>query len=364
MISLILWLLAGFTIATLFNNRHRFITPHKISDEEEVNTIIEGNPEFKSLVLDLEARRKRIKMASDVSNYVIFLVFALISNWFFNLEGDRNKLYVFVLILLPLMFKIKGPFFKLKKFTRDYKHQVMNHLIRTVHPSLGYEQDEVVPLDSIETSEMFNLHEFADSKGEKNYKGEDLVFGEINGVGLAFSDVEARTGMGKDNKMVFDGTFFIAEFPDSFSGKTFVVPDFSKTSMFSQMVKGDKVSSKKSFNMAGEKVDLHHEGFEKIYDIYSTDKEEVNRLFTQMLIDNMILLDSKSNDKVLVAFSFIDNKLYIGMLFNYLQFEPDINLSITKLKGIAYAYQQLITLVDIVENIHSSMQITKEKVIS
>lgn len=366
MITLLLWMLGAAVLTTLFNNRHRFIAPQPLTDENEVSNIVNSNQEFKDLVNNLEKRRKRIKLASDLFNYVIFFVFAWVSNWFFSLEGENinGKLYLFILMLLPLMFLIKKPFFRLKKFTADYKHQVMNHLIKTVHPRLGYEQNEVLPVESIESSEMFNIQEFVDFKGLKTYRGEDLVFGEINGIGLAFSDVEARTGSGKEVKLVFDGTFFVAEFPYSFSGKTFVVPDFSKAGLFNEMVTGNKVSNKKSFTTTGEKIDLNNEVFEQVYDVYSTDKEEVAKLFTESLIKNMILLDSKSNDKVLVAFSFIDNKLSVGMLFNYLKFEPDFNLSLTKLKGIAYAYQQLLTLIDLVENIRSSMESQKEKAIS
>lgn len=354
MLSLLLWTI-GFAVLGLgFSNRHRLFGSN-INDvpDEQLSVIMDKNPSFRDTIRKFEKRRVVLKWISDILNVAIFMFVGYLSFLFFSNESGKlsYKLYFFILLTLPLLLLIKRPFFRLKRFTRQFKNQVMTLLIKSVHPALGYKADGVLPLEIIKDSEIFNLHNFA-KELNKNYQGEDLIYGEVNGVGLAFSDVEAFSGIGKEVKLVFTGTFLSADFPFDFKGKTFVVPDLS-ASGFKEDLLSKSVTNKKTFSTEGERIDLVDPTFEKVYDVFSTNEEEARYIMSPQLRKALLKLDGEANDKVVVALSFIGNQVFIGMLFNYLKFEPSLNIPLNKMNILCYAYNQLSLVLEVVAEIQA-----------
>ncbi|MDN4164336.1 DUF3137 domain-containing protein [Cytophagales bacterium LB-30] len=354
MLSLLIWTI-GFAILGLgFSNRHRFLGKTLNEEpDEQLTVIMDKNPSFRDMIRKFEKRRVLLKWVSDILNVAIFAFVGYLSFLFFSSDSGKYsyKVYLFILLTLPLLLLIKRPFFNLKRFTRQYKNQVLSLLIKAVNPALGYKSDGVLPLEIIKDSEIFNLQHFANELN-KNYQGEDLIYGEVNGVGLAFSDVEAFSGIGKEVKLVFTGTFLSADFPFDFKGKTFVVPDLS-ASGFKEDLLSKSVTNKKTFKTEGDRVDLVDPTFEKIYDVFSTNEEEARYIMSPQLRKSLLKLDGEANDKVVVALSFIGNQVFIGMLFNYLKFEPSLNIPLDRMNILTYAYNQLNLVLEVVAEIQA-----------
>lgn len=298
-------------------------------------------PNYMTMLLDAfeEARLKHVKKAMVV-DLSLFTFFGAFSGYYFTeLDARMAKLYLFVLLVFVGIMFLRGKLINLKKFTKEYKTEVLGGLIGGLNPNLSYSSTQRIPDEALKASGLFGIDKVMDSKMEVTIEGEDHVFGEIDGVSLQISDLEVFKGEGERVSLVFTGTFLVAEFPEEFQGSTFVMPDFSGAGVLQDLL--HQVSKKKTFKVEAPAIPLADEPFEKVYDVFGTDENATRTLMGASVREHLLALDGKSGDKIQVAVSFKGNRMYLGSLFSYLRFEPKLHRPVNREEDWQLIYTQL-----------------------
>ncbi len=302
-------------LATLINYYHKF-TKKPVASTFPDDIYHKIKPTLDAF----EERRRRLKFLSNLINYIIF-----IGVGYLCYRALAFTIYDFLilpaLLLLPLLLIIKFQFFRLKKFTKEYKTEVMQLFVKLTHESFELNPTGYIAVSELEKSGLYAFPEYIKTS---NVSGEDHIQGNIEGIKVQVSDLEVFKGEQKEVGLVFSGNFMIAEFPDDiFRGETYVIPDFEGSGLMKEVL--HTVSNKKTFKVPGERVDFRYPDFEKVYDVVSTNAEEAKYLIDKPMMEFLLQLDRSIHDKVLVALSMKGRYIYMGVLFNYLKLEPSLH---------------------------------------
>ena len=356
MVLLPVSIVAGFLAGLVYNRIPIWLDRQNQSAQ---NTHGGTLPKSLTMLLDaFEEERLKHQKRSDVINLVLFSIFGGTSwAYFTQLDPRMAKAYFFALLFFGGIMWIKSRFFLLRKFTKEYKTEVLGGLIAGLDPRLEYTQDKRVGNEALRDSGLFGLTKVMESNEPLSIEGEDYIHGSLGeGVDLQISDLEVYRGEGEQVRLVFAGTFLVVEFPEPFEAETYVMPDFSGAGVLQDLL--HQVSNKKTFVVEAQQVQLNNPEFEKVYDVFSTKEESTKNLINSKVQEHLLALDNKSADKVLVACSFKGNRMYMGSLFTNLRFEPSLHRPVNRAEDWQMIYTQLELYLQLINALQQSRAVT------
>lgn len=305
---------------------------HKYSEEFEKFY----NELYKEYISDLERKRKKILIVQIVTLLfeISFLIIILIA----SLHIAISKLGIFNLWLLVTI-AILGIIFNLwikrsclgREYFSDYKENVIKKIVTTLNSDFNYIAEGSKDLTLIKS-----IYEKTGVLGKKieHFMVDDYIKGHIqNGEYIRIVDLEAASedNDGK-NVEIFYGifAFFICE-------KNFYNPVI--------------IANKKTNNKY--LVELDNEEFNKIFNVYSKDKNLAVRILTHEVMESLIEFSKKNG----VTYEIILNENAISFkFFTGQMFEPNLSENSLNKETLFFYYSILKFIIDISNGINKELQ--------
>ncbi|QSZ42127.1 DUF3137 domain-containing protein [Sulfurimonas aquatica] len=315
-----------------------------------------------------------MKTTSELTDFYYKTLFPTLE----TLEEDRKKLrqkiikvgvfYTFIVVLLSLVFLSSHINFDIivfllfayigiglfiykmliKDYTKDFKHSVIEPLIKEIDRNLSYTPELCVREHTFTRSKLYKKH-------IDRFRGNDYVRGTIDGIDIEFSDIHAeyrsKNSKNKSWHTIFQGLFIVSDFHKHFKGETIVLPDNAQSTF------GDLIGNwLQSNNFArDELVKMDNPEFEKEFVVYSNDQVEARYVLTHTLMQRLLIFKKRSGHPLGV--SFIGGNIYIAIEYNKDLFEPSIFHSLLKYK-IAMEYVSTLHLaIGIIEELKLNQKI-------
>ena len=198
--------------------------------------------------------------------------------------------------------------------TREFALQYKALYIAPYVENLGYKYNRfgAIALEQdIEHSGLFG--EYA------NFGGDDLIFGNIDGVDFSFGDIWLSKDFDKKFLVLaskkkyiepLQGLFFVADFHKKIGSDVFILPSITKLQTFAS-----------ESNAWLRKMD--NAKFDKSFAVYAKDPLAAAYVLTPALMEKILFL--KMLTKSYIELSFRKSKIYIKIPRLYDSFEPDLN---------------------------------------
>ena len=212
-----------------------------------------------------------------------------------------------ILLFLPLIifvpFSFLGKMIMEGDFRKTYKSKVIEPLMLALGENIYYESLKGISRDDVNHANMFETF--------NTYNCDDYIKGDFSGVTLEFSEAhvhyEVSSRSYKSVKKILDGFIFKVDLEiDQIKGFC-IVPDKA------QKILGDKLGG------LLQKVNLKRDGvihledasFEKVFAVYSDDKESVRRFLSIEICQYLVFMKEKLDVNIYMAIR--DTKLYIAL---------------------------------------------------
>lgn len=199
----------------------------------------------------------------------------------------------FFLIAIPFL---GGGFYagkyqkKIKELSNRFKSEYVVKEMKKIFPDSTYQYNRgFSEAEVVESRLLFH---------QDRYRSEDLITGKFDGVSFKCSDVEQkdvrRSGKHTTVVTVFAGRFYEFDFPKPFMYNLLLLQPYSFRP-FSGM----------------QKIKTESIQFNSELKVYAENDHEAFYILTPQLMERLLYMDSKYNDKI--TFSFLDNKLFIAI---------------------------------------------------
>jgi len=188
-------------------------------------------------------------------------------------------------------------------FTDSFTFKFKRKVIRSIVESCGLTYH---PGGFVENDYLYMIYDFDIDK----YSGNDLIFGQIEGVRVKFSDVEAISikedlYRNKTHRVLFAGLLFVADFPKRLKAVTQIC---SGTDEFR--------------DYGGKRARMDDAEFERLLRIYTTDQIEARYALTPSLMENLKLLKMRFHRPINIVL--IGDKICMAIRTGRDNFEPDL----------------------------------------
>ena len=236
----------------------------------------------------------------------------------YKVRGEKISFELLSEILFDLiMLYFAYRFFYEKTYkvkTREFALQYKALYIAPYVENLGYKYNRfgAIALEQdIEHSGLFG--EYA------NFGGDDLIFGNIDGVDFSFGDIWLSKDFDKKFLVLaskkkyiepFQGLFFVADFHKKIGSDVFILPSITKLQTFAS-----------ESNTWLRKMD--NAKFDESFAVYAKDPLAAAYVLTPALMEKILFL--KMLTKSYIELSFRKNKIYIKIPRLYDSFEPDLS---------------------------------------
>lgn len=179
---------------------------------------------------------------------------------------------------------------KIKEISNEFKNTYVKREIEKRIPNSTFTITSGIDSSVVRNSNLVKLQD--------RYATEDLLEGKIENVDFRCADVHIQDvrGSGKNRRVVttFKGRFYEFEFFKRFKSNVFLLQP-GQYRPFSNF----------------EKVKLESIKFNSEFKIYTNNEHDVFYLLTPHLMEKLLVLDRKYQDKI--GFSFLNSKLYISI---------------------------------------------------
>lgn len=188
-------------------------------------------------------------------------------------------------------------------FTDSFTFKFKRKVIRSIVESCGLTYH---PGGFVENDYLYMIYDFDIDK----YSGNDLIFGQIEGVRVKFSDVEAISIKedlhgNKTHRVLFAGLLFVADFPKRLKGVTQIC---SGTDDFK--------------DYGGKRARMDDAEFERYFRVYATDQIEARYALTPSLMENLKLLKMRFHRPINIVLT--GDKICMAIRTGRDNFEPDL----------------------------------------
>ena len=190
----------------------------------------------------------------------------------------------------------------LKDYYQEFKENIITQIIKYLGgQNLEYNYKKYINKNDFGSSNLF--------RNSSNYKGDDLITGEINSLKFQCSELHvSHTTKGRNSTTyaVFHGLFFVIDLPINIDKKK----RFGTNSNF------------------GSEILLDNTEFNELFKVFGNDSTEVFYILSSKVIEKMVNFVRKTGHNF--QFSFKENKLYIAIESGLLKrfFEPPIFTSL------------------------------------
>ena len=188
-------------------------------------------------------------------------------------------------------------------FTDSFTFKFKRKVIRSIIESCGLTYH---PGGFVENDYLYMIYDFDIDK----YSGNDLIFGQIEGVRVKFSDVEAISikedlYRNKTHRVLFAGLLFVADFPKRLKAVTQIC---SGTDEFR--------------DYGGKRARMDDAEFERYFRVYATDQIEARYALTPSLMENLKLLKMRFHRPINIVLT--GDKICMAIRTGRDNFEPDL----------------------------------------
>lgn len=188
-------------------------------------------------------------------------------------------------------------------FTDSFTFKFKRKVIRSIVESCGLTYH---PGGFVENDYLYMIYDFDIDK----YSGNDLIFGQIEGVRVKFSDVEAISikedlYRNKTHRVLFAGLLFVADFPKRLKAVTQIC---SGTDDFK--------------DYGGKRARMDDAEFERYFRVYATDQIEARYALTPSLMENLKLLKMRFHRPINIVLT--GDKICMAIRTGRDNFEPDL----------------------------------------
>lgn len=188
-------------------------------------------------------------------------------------------------------------------FTDSFTFKFKRKVIRSIVESCGLTYH---PGGFVENDYLYMIYDFDIDK----YSGNDLIFGQIEGVRVKFSDVEAISikedlYRNKTHRVLFAGLLFVADFPKRLKAVTQIC---SGTDEFR--------------DYGGKRARMDDAEFERYFRVYATDQIEARYALTPSLMENLKLLKMRFHRPINIVLT--GDKICMAIRTGRDNFEPDL----------------------------------------
>lgn len=188
-------------------------------------------------------------------------------------------------------------------FTDSFTFKFKRKVIRSIVESCGLTYH---PGGFVENDYLYMIYDFDIDK----YSGNDLIFGQIEGVRVKFSDVEAISIKedlhgNKTHRVLFAGLLFVADFPKRLKGVTQIC---SGTDDFK--------------DYGGKRARMDDAEFERYFRVYATDQIEARYALTPSLMESLKLLKMRFHRPINIVLT--GDKICMAIRTGRDNFEPDL----------------------------------------
>jgi len=304
----------------------------------------------------LDARRKIIlKKWIKVGVFVLIAIVLsaiLLSSMNF---GDSNepqiKYYVTFGIIIVLGVIIGNIYAKDKTFYSDFKLQVIERILKFIHPDLTYEPNNYIPSNKFQDSRIF-------THGIDRYGGDDLVYGTIDKTKISFSEIKAEyKTTTTDSKgrtrtqwhIIFKGMFFIADFNKHFQASTVVLPNRLGKGFLADFFKKINLSRREKL------VKLEDPDFNKHFVVYGDDQVEARYVLSTSLMRRITEFKEKYPNNLYL--SFVSSQLFVAISYTKNLLEPNYLRKLTEFNTVKEYYEDLHLAISIVEELNLNNRI-------
>lgn len=244
-------------------------------------------------------------------------------------------------LLRYLMMRQKGAQ-EVTGYHQDFKNKVVRPIIRFMHDGYNYQPLNHASYEEFTESGLF-------SKKQYNISGNDQVFGKTGEMNFQYCDLKVThmplvtlRGVGAD--VVFEGSYFIAQFPRYFTTPVYVMSRngglFSSSNADTDYIE--------TWNL-GKKVTTADAAFNKLFVAYAKDVDDAQVLLTTALLQKIMQLQERSQAQLFI--SFYNNRIYIGIGHGLDYFEAGLNQSLTDRKLLTDYYMDFTALLQLVEDL-------------
>ena len=188
-------------------------------------------------------------------------------------------------------------------FTDSFTFKFKRKVIRSIVESCGLTYH---PGGFVENDYLYMIYDFDIDK----YSGNDLIFGQIEGVRVKFSDVEAISikedlYRNKTHRVLFAGLLFVADFPKRLKAVTQIC---SGTDDFK--------------DYGGKRARMDDAEFERYFRVYATDQIEARYALTPSLMESLKLLKMRFHRPINIVLT--GDKICMAIRTGRDNFEPDL----------------------------------------
>ena len=188
-------------------------------------------------------------------------------------------------------------------FTDSFTFKFKRKVIRSIIESCGLTYH---PGGFVENDYLYMIYDFDIDK----YSGSDLIFGQIEGVRVKFSDVEAISIKedwqgNKTHRVLFAGLLFVADFPKRLKAVTQIC---SGTDDFK--------------DYGGKRARMDDAEFERYFRVYATDQIEARYALTPSLMESLKLLKMRFHRPINIVLT--GDKICMAIRTGRDNFEPDL----------------------------------------
>ena len=229
----------------------------------------------------------------------------------------------------------------LKGFSNEFKEKIITQIIKEISPNLSYDKAKFIEFSEFDRPRIYNT--VIDI-----YQGNDLIWGNIDGVELKFSDIYLARNDTKNKERsiqvqtpLFYGIAFIADFSKFFTAKVIVL---------------DKKGSFTSTNLRKTKMD--NSEFNDTFVTFCDDEIAARYILTPNLMEKMLHLRKFFGAKC--DFCFVENKIYIYINLGKDSFEADYKVPLIGENSAPLRYHdEIMQFIGIVENLKLNSKIFK-----
>ena len=281
--------------------------------------------------------RSRIRLLRLLALSGVLLLVLLV------LQALLQVLLLTLVLAIPIGIYLLYLLYRVRQFRLDFKPKIMRLVLDFIDDSpnvgtLAYDAKRKVDLAHFERSMLF------ESKADQ-YAGEDFINGDVNNVPFELSELRVREYSRVRERLnyVFAGVFFHARFPDAAKGAVVLLPR-----KFEQyLTRPLKALYRQRFVPAD--IYITNEAFRAYYLAYTVSKSRTNRILTPELQDTII--DYQQRTGADIYLSFVGSHLYVAVTEHKDLLEPHLWQSNVSFELVREFYQEIRTLLDILEAI-------------
>lgn len=286
----------------------------------------------------LKSRYNKIAIIKGVNALVFFIaILKIIFNIFqkdISINSFQNIILMIIIFVILLVYiKTSSESYNLQVEYKDYyKHNIIKSLIKSYDINLEYNPDGG-EIERYYREAKFEEYEYIYS--EDFISGENIKMAEIK------TQVNEKNENGKRTRVnKFFGLFSVYELKNSITSTIDILFD-------------------KGMDDLGEqgKVLANSTEFEKYYDVYGIEKNEIMNILTPKIMESLVKIRSKSKNKFSIRLK--SNKIYIRIFCGDI-FESNKPIDALDVEKIKIAYD----LIDIIINLSEELacEINKSKI--